>query len=89
MYTREQIRDLNFLVFWLKSLATIVCIKTPISVKKNYTIFFPSQIVADVETRRYTSSPYLGAGDNFWESYEENRMTGDLPYDSPYKKKSC
>ena len=34
---------------------------------------FLSQIVADVETRRY--SPYLSSGDNFWKSYEENQVT--------------
>ena len=25
----------------------------------------------------------------FWKSYEENQITGNLPYDSPYKKKAA
>jgi hypothetical protein len=32
----------------------------------------PSRDVADVETHRY--SPFLGHGDHFWQSYQENKV---------------
>jgi hypothetical protein len=44
---------------------------------------FWAQIVAGVETPPY--SPFLGPGDHFWQSYEENQVQKifcrDLPYD--------
>jgi hypothetical protein len=44
------------------------------------------QIVADVKTRRY--SLFLGLGDYFWRSYEENQAAEISPYNPPYKFKN-
>jgi hypothetical protein len=68
-----------------KSPAIIVRIKITIFYQKKFRPQFSSQIVADVETRR--RSAFWGAGDNFLKNYEENQMTGNLLYDSPYQKK--
>ena len=43
-----------------------------ISSKNQFRPQFWAQIVADVETHRY--SPFLPPGDNFWQSYEENQV---------------
>jgi hypothetical protein len=65
-------------------------IKTAITSSKNQ--FRPqlrAQIVAGVETHPY--SPFLGPGDHFWQSYEENQVKKicmDLPYDFEKKAKS-
>jgi hypothetical protein len=40
-------------------------------------------VAVDVETRQYKS--FLGAGDYFWQSYEENQVTKNSPYDSLYR----
>ena len=58
--------------------------KTAITSSKNqFRPQFWAQIVAGVETHPY--SPFLGPGDNFRQSYEENQVQKifrrDLPYD--------
>jgi hypothetical protein len=54
-----------------------------ISSKNQFRPQFWAQIVAGVETHPY--SLFLGPGDHFWKSYEENQVQKifwrDLPYD--------
>ena len=46
---------------------------------------FRAQIVAGVGTNPY--SPFLGPGDHFWQSYEENQAQKIFRRDSPYDLK--
>ena len=59
-----------------------------ISSKNQFRPQFRAQIVAGVETHPY--SPFLGPGDHFWQSYEENHVqkifSRDLPYDFEKKR---
>ena len=46
-----------------------------ISSKNQFRPQFWAQIVAGVETHPYSEySPFLGPGDHFWQSYEENQV---------------